>query len=409
MPDVEAAEAAAPAIEAVTCALPQKRRQLFLLFGLVSFSWLSFLLFMLSDLKLSEHQSLQENLDFKGADLDSRYGIESAAACYAACVEHPSCLAFTYVKSESVCWLKGEGYISKSNPNTISGMINATMAAERRSSNDYNASSSLYQDEVGGDDESWARDDFDDDEHNAVYDDDGYARRRYGGGDEGEEGDDERWGAVRVSAADVERYDDSTTLLGDVSVTTDVHSVRQCHELCVSEPACAAWTLDKYRYVCLLRLLNVSTVRYSADYIGGRLDASELATRAADWGDADADVEAAAAAREAEGEEAGDGRLKFVAQPAARYAGAPWALPSELRDGSGVLADVDLRGGDFKSVSGVDSVAACGAACAAEPACAAWTLSKTRQLCWLKSTNYTRIAQNRSKGLVSALRAAAAA
>ena len=232
------------------------------------------------------------------------------------------------------------------------------MAAERRSSNDYNASSrALYQDEVGGDDESWARDDFDDDEHNAVYDDDGYARRRYGGGDEGEEGDDERWGAVRVSAADVERYDDATTLLGDVSVTTDVHSVRQCHELCVSEPACAAWTLDKYRYVCLLRLLNVSTVRYSADYIGGRLDASELATRAADWGDADADVEAAAAAREAEGEEAGGGGLKFVAQPAARYAGAPWALPSELRDGSGVLADVDLRGGDFKSVSARDSVA----------------------------------------------------
>ena len=106
-----------------------------------------------------------------------------------------------------MCWLKGEGYISKSNPNTISGMINATMAAERRSSHDYNASSPLYQDEVGGDDESWARDDFDDDEHNAVYDDDGYARRRYGGGDEGEEGDDERWGAVRVSAADVERYD----------------------------------------------------------------------------------------------------------------------------------------------------------------------------------------------------------
>ena len=28
-------------------------------------------------------------------------------------------------------------------------------------------------------------------------------------------------------------------------------------------------------------------------------------------------------------------------------------------------ADVDLRGGDFKSVSGVDSVAGCGAACAA--------------------------------------------
>ena len=76
-------------------------------------------------------------------------------------------------------------------------------------------------------------------------------------------------------------------------------------------------------------------------------------------------------------------------------------------DGS-THADVDLRGGDFKSVSGVDSVAGCGAACAAEPACAAWTLSKTRQLCWLKSTNYTRIAQNRSKGLVSALRAAAA-
>ena len=308
MPDVEAAEAAAPAIEAVTCALPQKRRQLFLLFGLVSFSWLSFLLFMLSDLKLSEHQSLQENLDFKGADLDSRYGIESAAACYAACVEHPSCLAFTYVKSESVCWLKGEGYISKSNPNTISGMINATMAAERRSSERLQrvvvalpGRGRRRRRELGARRLGRRR------AQRGVRRR-RHARRRRGGGDEGEEGDDERWGAVRVSAADVERYDDATTLLGDVSVTTDVHSVRQCHEFCVSEPACAAWTLDKYRYVCLLRLLNVSTVRYSADYIGGRLDASELATRAADWGDADADVEAAAAAREAEGEEAGDGR-----------------------------------------------------------------------------------------------------
>ena len=47
--------------------------------------------------------------------------METASACYQRCEEHESCLAYTYVKSEHVCWLKGEGYTSKPNPNTVSG------------------------------------------------------------------------------------------------------------------------------------------------------------------------------------------------------------------------------------------------------------------------------------------------
>merc|ERR1719345_437192 len=76
-----------------------------------------------------------DNLDFKGADIDSIFGVATASACYQRCEEHESCLAYTYVKSEHVCWLKGEGYTSKPNPNTVSGAINSTLAAIRRSSN----------------------------------------------------------------------------------------------------------------------------------------------------------------------------------------------------------------------------------------------------------------------------------
>ena len=67
------------------------------------------------------HPRPRPNLDSQGADIDSIFGVETASACYQRCEEHESCLAYTYVKSEHVCWLKGEGYTSKPNPNTVSG------------------------------------------------------------------------------------------------------------------------------------------------------------------------------------------------------------------------------------------------------------------------------------------------
>jgi len=86
---------------------------------------------------------------------------------------------------------------------------------------------------------------------------------------------------VRVSGEEAQRYDDATTFFGDVQLQSDVRSATECESLCTSSGQCAAWTLDKYKQICMLRLLNVSTVRYAADFIGGRLTAAQLA-RAAD-------------------------------------------------------------------------------------------------------------------------------
>ena len=36
------------------------------------------------------------------------------------------------MKTEKACWLKGEGYSAKSNPDAISGGLNATLAAQKR-------------------------------------------------------------------------------------------------------------------------------------------------------------------------------------------------------------------------------------------------------------------------------------
>ena len=58
-------------------------------------------------------------------------------------------LCGSFVKSEHVCWLKGEGYISKSNPNPISGAINATLAVMRRAA----ANSTSKLDEFSVDDD----------------------------------------------------------------------------------------------------------------------------------------------------------------------------------------------------------------------------------------------------------------
>ena len=53
-------------------------------------------------------------------------------ACRTLCEEHPKCLAFTFVKTEKACWLKGAGFTAKKNPNTVSGSVNITLAAQRR-------------------------------------------------------------------------------------------------------------------------------------------------------------------------------------------------------------------------------------------------------------------------------------
>ena len=79
-----------------------KRKRLFFLFGFISVTWCGVLVFVMHDMRLAEHKALQDNLDFKGADIDSLYDIETAAACSHACEDHPRCLAFTYVKSEKV-------------------------------------------------------------------------------------------------------------------------------------------------------------------------------------------------------------------------------------------------------------------------------------------------------------------
>ena len=86
-----------------------KRRQMCLIFGLAVLCWGAVLLYLMRDVHLTDRQSYMDNLDFKGADIDSIFGVETASACYQRCEEHESCLAYTYVKSEHVCWLKGEG------------------------------------------------------------------------------------------------------------------------------------------------------------------------------------------------------------------------------------------------------------------------------------------------------------
>ena len=152
-------------------------KKMCLVFSIVIMIWFAVLVYIISGVKAPDRQSYyMDNLDFKansiatpsshahphpnpdcraasllatthtliltlasplvsqGADIDSIFGVETASACYKRCEEHESCLAYTYVKSEHVCWLKGEGYTSKPNSNTVSGAINSTLAALRRNS-----------------------------------------------------------------------------------------------------------------------------------------------------------------------------------------------------------------------------------------------------------------------------------
>ena len=199
----------------------------------------------------------------QGADIDSIFGVETASACYKRCEEHESCLAYTYVKSEHVCWLKGEGYTSKPNSNTVSGAINSTLAALRRNS----AVNGSYHAFDGGtrypewDQEGEHERDFDSTRADEWDNDDDYPYRSED--EEGERGA----GRVQVSEEEIARYEDNTDFFGDVRVFTEVHTVDECASYCASELSCAAWTLDKQRWLCLLRLLGASTVRYSDPHL----------------------------------------------------------------------------------------------------------------------------------------------
>lgn len=356
------------------CGIP-KRRQLFILFGLVSISWCVFLVYMMHDVHIADRQSYMDNLDYKGADIDSIFGVETANECYRRCEKHESCLAYTFVKSEHVCWLKGGGWTAKSNPNTISGAINATLAAIRRSSSP--GANSSYDPAWGEEGESyrarederwdgrkWQERDMDDDEYR---DDEGVYSSA----------------SVRVSAEEIERYEDNTDYFGDVRVFANVRSVSECASSCASEAACAAWSLDKAHSLCLLRLAGVSPVRFSSDFVSARLTAAEIAERARDR----ASLANSTALDES------------VPPP---YTGPPWPLPAELTSPR-ALDNVDLLGGDERHVSGVESLAECRAVCARarDVACVAFTLSKATGFCWLKNASYVRAPQNRSKGLIS--------
>ena len=238
----------------------------------------------------------------------------------------------------------------------------------------YQEGESSYRESDEWDGDKW-RNKWDDDEGR---NDEG----AYGGG-----------GSVRVSDEDIGRYEDNTDLFGDVKVFTEVHSVEECANYCASEGACAAWSLDKGHFLCLLRLLNVSTVRYSSEFISARLSAPELAARVAE--------RAAEANRSSLDEDDTPYRLATLRPP---FAGPPWPLPAALT-APGVLENVDLRGGDVRHVAGIESVADCRAACAGATdfTCAGFTLSKANGFCWLKNSSYTRKPQNRSKGVISAL------
>ena len=212
-----------------------KRRQLCLLFGLISISWGGFLVYLMyHGVHVTDRQSYMDNLDFKGANIDSIFGVETANACYKRCEEHESCLAYTYVKSEHVCWLKGEGYTAKSNPNTVSGAINATLADIRRSSAGSHTNGSFgafdsdsYPEEGEGGREldrefdSTRADEWDND-------DDG----NYRADEEGVDGVDR----VRASKQDIERYEDNTDFFGDIRLFTEVRRPR-AHQPAAHQPA----------------------------------------------------------------------------------------------------------------------------------------------------------------------------
>ena len=259
-----------------------RRPQLFLIFGALSFVWLGALMWMMHGMH-NGGERLEEQMDFAGADIDSLYGVEDAVKCRISCEEHPRCLAFTYVKTDKACWLKGQGYSAKSNPNTISGSINETLKIARLSAlnhshDDRRAHGQRWRSSNEGEDVP----EYEDDAHEEGEDSEGGLE---GGLEDGSDytgftEQSTKRSPVVLTDEDVERYNDSTTFLGDVRLLVDVSIPVECEEHCLAHGRCVAWTLHKERHLCLLRLVNTSALRYTADSVGGRLTRAQIAERA---------------------------------------------------------------------------------------------------------------------------------
>ena len=159
------------------------------------------------------------------------------------------------------------------------------------------------------------------------------------GTQEGDDEGDDEFRAIVPSAHSLDKFDDSTSYVGDILVHTDVRRVGECHELCIREPRCVAWTLDKNRRLCVVRIAS-STVLYDASFIGHVLTPAELRKRRS-------------------GHVKDDSAHDDLDEP---YEGPPWALPAALT-APGVRDNVDLFGGDLKQVtprSAPRSVPRCG-------------------------------------------------
>ena len=415
----------------------------FLLLALLSATWLGLMVWTMHDFFGNQKPSrLKEQTDFHGGDIGSRYGVRSPAACRRICEEHPRCLAFTYVTTDKACWLKGDGFSAETNPNAISGAMNTTLVAKRRAARrdgeyfesedkDYD----MQREAEEADDEGEVDESRTDRYPKASYDEMSRREREREEGELGAAG--ASFGVYREPTdGELEVYNDSTSFFGDVGVFTDVGAASECEGLCLDDGRCVAWTLDKLKALCMLRLRNTSTLRYGNDVIGARLSAGYMADRAAkaDTGAAgDARLRASYGEQEQErtgseanrtavegagvgaignggssedtagGVAATDGVGLYSVGSQSAYRGEAWALPAEIEDLTTVFDNTDFVGADIGDVAGIDSVASCQHVCAsaAPHGCAAWTLSKRHQICYLKSANYTLSPQNKSAALIS--------
>ena len=279
MADVESPMKSAPAAR-------PRRASAFLVLGAFSLFWLLAMVWIVHIMHTPSHGKVEEATDFMGGDISSAYGVQTMLECRTRCEEHPHCVAFTYVKKELACWLKGPGgfKVKKADPNIISGSVNTTLAESRRKA--FNMSA----------DEAWEHRDarLSDDEGESYGD--MHSRER--GALEPDEGDDGRYGhgvdedqldRLPHETTEEERlkYNDSISYFGDVSVDLNVDTPADCEAVCLVEPTCVEWTFDKSRFICLRRLVNVSNVQENDMTIGAKLGPAQLAERAGRFADVD--------------------------------------------------------------------------------------------------------------------------
>ncbi|KOO21699.1 hypothetical protein Ctob_001279 [Chrysochromulina tobinii] len=361
-----------------------RRPQLFLIFGALSFVWLGALMWMMHGMH-NGGEHLEEQMDFAGADIDSLYGVEDAVKCRIACEEHPRCLAFTYVKTDKACWLKGQGYSAKSNPNTISGSINETLKIARLSALNHShdgrrAHGQRWRSSNEGEDVP----EYEDDAQEEGDDSEGGLE---GGLEDGSdytgftEQSSER-SPVVLTDEDVERYNDSTTFLGDVRLLVDVSiPVDEEHR---------TWDADAG--------VDEGEREFSEDDLEmhSEPELDDLDDLALEDGAPGADGWLRGS-REDDDADA----LEVV------YDGASLAAPELDEDTAHIFDDTELVGGDVHQLSHTHTVLACRDACAsyvappASPPCRAWTLAKEAGHCWLKSKDATRQSVSKAAGRIS--------